>query len=474
MLLRTWLLLDDGAGAKVLVDGPARLWTTCGFTPVPGTFFFAGSRTGVVYSAFVAARREQAERLRAMAAAGRVKDTALLAALFTTAQDLVATAAYAASRRESRGDTNAPARPVRDRQLPPTAPPPEGERRLFAASLAWPWETILPAGRPEQRDILHFLHQPFLSEDAEGTADTTLGSGYRGASFGARRLRKANTPADVFVLARESAEQGRIDETFSWLAQLEEGAATPPCLNSLRATALLTVTGGVDQASALLRQTIAAYPRDAWSWHLLVVAYLQRGALAEAATNVIPAMIAAVGGEDNDFVRLSLALLDSARGGAALRAARDRFVTVAAAHPDLAVACEWALRCDMILDDRPAAQRDANALLSMDANHAQANYVLALLATRTLRLAEADLLYSKSLAGAITPHAMSGRARLCYQRRLYADALQLARKTTTEYPNFAEAWGILADTLDRIGKASEAEVVRAHYLELRGAAAPAP
>ena len=82
-----------------------------------------------------------------------------------------------------------------------------------------------------------------------------------------------------------------------------------------------------------------------------------------------------------------------------------------------------------------------------------------------LRRNNYDVRVRDAEAGELTPQAIVGRARLCYQRRLYADALQLARKATNEYPAYPEAWIILADVLDKMGKPSEAEVIRSRAQE---------
>ena len=80
--------------------------------------------------------------------------------------------------------------------------------------------------------------------------------------------------------------------------------------------------------------------------------------------------------------------------------------------------------------------------------------------------AEADRLFSRSLTGALTPQAMVGRARLCYQRRMYADAMELAKKARAEYPSYADARLVLADVLEKMGKPSEAEVIRSEAQDL--------
>ena len=100
--------------------------------------------------------------------------------------------------------------------------------------------------------------------------------------------------------------------------------------------------------------------------------------------------------------------------------------------------------------------------MSSDENHAQANYVLALAAVRMRLMAEADRRFRQSLTGTMTPQSMTGRARIYCQQRNYTEALQLARKVTTDYPAYMDGWLVLGDALDATGKPGEAAVVRSH------------
>jgi len=209
-----------------------------------------------------------------------------------------------------------------------------------------------------------------------------------------------------------------------------------------------------------LQRATETYPHDMWSWHLLATAYLQHGDTTTVERVILPSMLRVCNNPNNEFIILTRALLLTIRGGSFQSQARDLFVQAADANRDMTAAREWALRLDMLINDDAAIRRDADLLVSCDEFHPQANYALAILAIQNMQLAEADLLFSRSLAGAMTPQAMVGRARLCCQRRMYLDALELAKKAKVEYPSYPDARTVLADVFEKMGKPNEAEVVR--------------
>ena len=465
VFLRTWLLTDLQAVNKLAIAGPPRLWASCGLSAVPATYFFTGALRSTPPAPGLVTQLRIAADERQPVVDDRQVDRALATMSEWSEQARSSSAAYAAALWRSLGDTNAAA--AASLQCKGSAILPVPQRLLLAAPLSWLWEATLPAGRLEQRDILHVIRQAesLRSEDA----DDDLAARH-GAAMASRPTRNPTTTADVYLLARISADQAHMDETFSWLSRLEQEMPDAVGLQALHAEACLAVTGSVSQAEVVLQKLTTDAPRDMWARHLLAMAELLGGRLDKVERDLLPAMTQAAGSADNDFVRLTRALALCVHGGVSnQRSARDLFVQVADANPDLLVAREWALRLDVQLDDEPAIRRDARVLADCDENHPQANYVLAQLAMRAMQLAEAERLFSRSLAGAMTPQAIVGRARLCYQRRLYADALQLARKATNEYPAYPEAWMILADVLDRMGKPSEAEVIRSRALECTNA-----
>ncbi|MEI8243938.1 MAG: tetratricopeptide repeat protein [bacterium] len=215
-----------------------------------------------------------------------------------------------------------------------------------------------------------------------------------------------------------------------------------------------------EQEQVLLCEATAKHPRDLWSWHRLVVSRLQSGESDLVWQELLPAMERAAGDRTNDLVRLTRALVLCARGGPSLQEARDLFADAADANPELVAAREWALRLDLLQSDEAAVIRDAGELLSGDETHAQANYALALVAARRSQIAEADRYFRQSLAGASTPQALSGQARLYCQRGMPREAIPLARKVTAEYPTYPDGWIVLGEALAAVGRSSEAEDVR--------------
>jgi tetratricopeptide (TPR) repeat protein len=457
VFLRAWLLTDPHASDKLAIAGPPLTWASCGYVPVPALFFFAGSIDPHALPRNFADQILQAEQTRQRAEASGFVDGTMRVMLASADEALSASAAYAAATYRRTGATNAAALLASCWNVP-KAPPP-GHRSLFATPLAWIWETTVLSGRPECADILHTIRANELLSALEQKDDTTAA---RRASAVVRSSRASDDFTEIYALARNSADMAMVNQTFSWLAQLDQGGASPGQLLVLRAEANLALTNGFEQADALLHEAIANHPRDLWAWHLLVTAHLQRGECNPAGQQLLPAMERAAGNGTNDLVRLTRALILCARGGPSLHAARDLFADVADANPDLLVAREWALRLDVLRNDDAAAARDAGILVACDDDHAQANYVLAMLAVRTRQIAEADRRFRQSLTGAMTPQALVGRARLYCQRRMYTEALQLARKATTEYPAYPDGWLVLGDALEATGKPGEAAVVRSH------------
>ncbi|MEI6210991.1 MAG: DUF2723 domain-containing protein [bacterium] len=462
-LLRAWLLTDPSAAGKIAIAGPPRILEACGYAAVPGLFFFTGAEPTNAAAAWPSPPTQQDAfaQIHARTHAFRFRDASQVASVAIAEQLLAGTFAYANARRPHVGSDP---RAVSEAGLAPFAaighsgtPGFDIHHHLYVAPLTWIWETTVPDDRPEHGDIQHLLCQA----QSIVAAETDKEKNKNGRDV--RSLRpgtEPHSPSSLYALARDSVEQARQEEASSYLARLDQQGAAEADLFALRAVGYLAFTGGVEQASILLRKAARLHPRDMWSWHLLAAARLQRADTDGVEREILPAM-EHVGGSANDFVRLTRALLAYAHGGTTnLRHARDLFVAVAEANPDLQVAREWALRLDIALADDAAVTRDAGHLIAREPNHPQANYALALLAIPAMRLVEAEGLLCNSLTGAPTPQAAIARARLSFQRLKFVDALQLARKATTEYPASAEGWRVLADVLEQTGKKNEAEAVR--------------
>ena len=455
--LRTWLLLDPRAPDKLVIAGSPLTWAACGFTPVPALFFFSGSAAMSTPPVAFADQLFQAEQMRQQAESSRLVDGTMVNVLAAAAQALSDSAAYAGAAYRRAGVTNGAA--ILDAAWASSPLPTSGQRSLLATALAWIWETTVLPGRPERGDILHTIREQALLEALDQKDELAM---RRAPAGGGRKVHAVRDFSELYARARTSADLATVNRTFAWLAQLEQGGAPASQLLVMRAEANLALAGGVTQADALLREVIGSFPRDLWARHLLVAASLQRGDVDRAEQELLPAMEKAAGNRANDLLRLTRALVLCARGKTSLRMARDLFVEVADANPDLLVAREWALRLDLLLNDASAITRDAGILVACEPNHAQANEVLAGLAVRSHQWVEADRLYRQSLTGAMTPQAMVGWARLYCLERKYAEALQLARKATAEYPVYLDGWLVLGDALEATGKPGEAAVVRSH------------
>ncbi|MFZ4397428.1 MAG: protein O-mannosyl-transferase family [Kiritimatiellia bacterium] len=461
-LLRAWLLTDPSAAGKIAIAGPPRIWEACGYAAVPGVFFFTGAEPAHAAAAWPPPPTQQDvfAQIHARAHACRILDASQVASVTIAEQLLAGTFAYANARRP-RAVSEASLAPFAAIGHPDT-PGFDTHHHLYVAPLTWIWETTVPEDRPEHGDIQHVLCQ------AQSIVAAATDREKEKNGRAVRSLRPGTEPhslAALYALARDSVEQARQEVAFSCLARLEQQGASEADLFALRAVGHLDATGGVEQASILLRKAVRLNPRDMWSWHLLAAARLQCADTDVVEREILPAM-ERTGGGANDFVRLTRALLAYVRGGTTnLYQARDHFVAVADANPDLQVAREWALRLDVALADDKAVTRDAGRLIAREPNHPQANYALALLAIPSMGLAEADDLLCNSLVGAPTPQAAIARARLSFQRRRFVEALQLACKATTEYPSYAEGWRVLADVLEQTGKKNEAETARARIRE---------
>jgi tetratricopeptide (TPR) repeat protein len=461
VLLRTWLLADRHAHEKLAIAGPPMLWESCGFTPVPSLFFFGGSSRPCPVPPPFAERLLQAERTRQRAGSSWLVDETMTRILTGADVAFSASAAYAIGTYRASGDAPAASRLAATWNLPRTTTP---SYRVFAAPLTWIWEATVLPGRPERSDILHTIREEerLLAQELKDDP-----AGRRTAGGLTRALYTPGDLTELYSLARGSADMAMVNQTFSWIAQLEQNGAPGLELLLLRAESHMALTGTVDQAVALLQEAVARRPHDLWAWHLLVASQLQRGNAEAVERETLPAMERAAGGETNLFVQLSRALVLGSRGGSSARTARDLFATAADAHPDLPIAREWALRLDMLLHDDAAASRDAGILVASDEDHPQANYQLAHAALRNRQFAEAERRLRQSLTGTMTPQAMVARARLYCQWRMYTEAMQIARKATSEWPDYADGWSVLGDALEATGKPGEAAVVRS-----RAAGAP--
>jgi len=455
--LQFWLLNDPQAPKKIAIAGPPLLWSVCCYAPVSELFFFAGSTVPATPSLDFAERLLRAEQLRQRAEVCRLRDHNTIDMLASAGQSICNSAAYAAAVSRLAGATNLAA------TLAVCCTAPRSHRRshsLFSSPLAWIWETTVFSESPVGNDFLHVIRENALLT-AQTQNDEIAPPEPRPVDTEGDSSRVTSDITDLYAFARYSVDMALINQTFSCLALLDQQGAPSAQLLTLRAEAALAITGSVDQATALLQEAIAKSPRDLWARHLLVVACLQRGDVAQAERDLLPAMEKAAGMPSNDMVLLTRAIILCAHGDtASMRTARDLFAIVADKNSDLVVAREWELRLDVLLNDDIAASRDAGILTAHDETHPQANYVLATIAMRSRLFVEADARFRLSLAGAVTPQAMMGRTRLYSQQHKYIEALQLARKVTIEYPMYRDGWLVLADVMDATDKHAEAEAAR--------------
>lgn len=305
-------------------------------------------------------------------------------------------------------------------------------------------------------------------------------------------------------LARLAIQQGKTSEAGQWLAKAEEAGADQDALDIDR-TAYLMAVGDLDGAGRAIGRYTTNHKDSAVGWAMLGMLEVARGKpenIDRAAGFILQNIKRTAQGRDLYFLHVLEGRLaqfraqesedlsrdakripsEIARQDAAKRAlqlweeARRQYRRAYAIRPNVRGLMELILDFDRRLDDRPAAEADALALLREDTRHPYANFIVGSQRLEDGEVESAVKYFRVAVEGTERPDmALLNN---------YAEALirtgkpDLAKQTALrcvqlEAANYA-VWGTYALCLARGGEAAKAKTALAKAQELADAAKNVP
>jgi tetratricopeptide (TPR) repeat protein len=256
-------------------------------------------------------------------------------------------------------------------------------------------------------------------------------------------------------LASVALARGRHEEANKWL-EAARSAGAPEKVLAIPTVAMLVASGRSDEALVQLRAMTDSDSPNIEALALLADLLLRQNQTSEVERRVVPAMVKAAGTGDHVLIHLVRAKLLRAKQPVDFAGARASLLHALRIRPDLA-----AIRDDLMqlvfdygsLADR---ERDASAVLRAEPRHAFANYLLATVLLERNELAQAEILFRRSLATLPTALAHNDLAETLRRLKRLKDAEREARAALAQDDTSFAAWDTLACVLLDLGRLDEA------------------
>ncbi len=272
---------------------------------------------------------------------------------------------------------------------------------------------------------------------------------------------RPNDRAALLALARAAMRKGDFDSARQYLGRLREAGANDAAVNIEES--IVDVFSGRDaEAKRRLQDVIRKSPGNqrALTFLAMLAAEQNDQTLVDECLRQLrvgkatpPPVLLAVG-------HLALSRRDWVN-------ARKYFGQYLRLRPTDKSALEQVLMLDRVMGDRDSAERHVEALLSLDAGNAMANYTLGHLQAGRGDLALAEASLRVCLERQRMPDALNELAWLLMLRDQFAEAERFARECVELLPTHSDAWDTLGVILLRQGKLPDAEQALQKALELR-------
>ena len=217
------------------------------------------------------------------------------------------------------------------------------------------------------------------------------------------------------------------------------------------------VAGQSEHAERLLRRMVNDSPDNLSAWALLAERLLDRGAMAEVETRILPAMRLAQGSEESPLLHMTEGSLHLKAQPPRHVEARGCFRRALVLQPDLDVAGDQILRAALAIGDAQMVEEDALAVAASIPQHPLAHALLGSLRLSQERYEEAEHHLRASIAAQPTAGAYNDLSELFRRRQKWAEAEACARAAIRLEPGFYQAWDTLGTVLRETSRLAEAE-----------------
>lgn len=217
------------------------------------------------------------------------------------------------------------------------------------------------------------------------------------------------------------------------------------------------VAGQGEHAERLLRRMVNDSPDNLSAWALLAERLLERGAMREVETRILPAMRLAQGSAESPLLHMTEGSLHLKAQPPRYVEARGCFRRALALQPDLGVAADQILRVALAIGDAQMVEEDALAVAASIPQHPLAHALLGSLRLSQKRYEEAEHHLKASIAALPTAGAYNDLSELFRRQQKWAEAEACARAAIRLEPGFYRAWDTLGTVLQETSRLAEAE-----------------
>jgi tetratricopeptide (TPR) repeat protein len=264
----------------------------------------------------------------------------------------------------------------------------------------------------------------------------------------------ANVEA-LCAMATLSLNSGKLDEAVAWLDKARRTGAKEEVL--LYQTITLALLRKEDaQAQRMLEKATKEYPTDVRYWYLLSEVLLRQNATQEVEFNVLPAIQKALNSPNHYLPHVVRGYLMQKKGPSNFRAARLELLQAVSMNALLTDVWSVIFELDMALGNTEFIEADAQSQLSVDPDHALANYLLGAINLTRGALKRSEDFLRRSIEKRPTSPACNDLAENLRQQKRLAEAEPFARQALAIQSDSSPALDTLACILLETQRIDEA------------------
>jgi tetratricopeptide (TPR) repeat protein len=213
-------------------------------------------------------------------------------------------------------------------------------------------------------------------------------------------------------------------------------------------TILLAIRHGQkERAEQLLAQATTTYPEMEAFWKLRATFHLQQGDYLLVRHKVLPEMTKALKDPEHYLIHIVRGLMLKQQGKAYYRDARISLLKGLSLNASMSEIWNDVLDLDMLIGSLDVIESDIRHLLTLDPDHAQANYMKGSIQLARKKLSSAEDFFRRSIERMPTAIACNDLAETLRRQKKLKEAREFAHQAVTLDPKMPQARATLADIL---------------------------
>ena len=261
--------------------------------------------------------------------------------------------------------------------------------------------------------------------------------------------------ATLCALATLSLTCGKLDEAATWLEKAKRGGTQDDAF--LYQTITLSLLRKDDaQAQLMLEKATKEYPSDIRYWFLLAEVLLRQNATQEVEFTVLPAIQKALNSPNHYLPHVVRGYLLRKKGASNYKAARLELLQAVSMNALLTDVWNVIFELDLALNNFDFMESDAQRQLTVDPDHALANYLLGTINLMRGELKRSEDFLRRSIEKKPTAAACNDLAENLRQQKRLTEAEPFARQALAIQADLSPALDTLACILLETQRVDEA------------------